>query len=82
MQEVRCRISAYLSEEELEKFNYWVMARGVTVSAYIREMLGFDVRGRGAPKGPRKKKAQPTKPVKSKRAGKEKESRQRVVSQK
>lgn len=51
MQELKCKISAYLSEQELEKFNYQVMARGVTQSAYIREMLGFDVRPRGAPKG-------------------------------
>ena len=77
MQEATCKISAYLSDEELEKFNKQMMARGrVTVSGYIREMLGFDPRGRGAPKGPRKKKAQPVKPVKSKRAGKEKGSRQ------
>jgi hypothetical protein len=75
VQELKYKISAYLSEEELEKFNYRVMARGVTTSAYIREMLSFDIRERGAPKGPRRKKEQQAKPVKSKRAAKEKGSR-------
>ncbi len=76
MQELECKISAYLSKEELEKFNYQVLAHGGTMSAYIRDMLGFDVRPRGASKGPRKKKEQQAKTVKSKRAGKEKRSRQ------
>jgi hypothetical protein len=70
------KISAYLNEEELRQFKLFVKARGVTESAYIREMLGFDVRLRGAPKGPRKKKERQAKPVKSKRVGKEKGSRQ------
>jgi hypothetical protein len=56
VQEARCKISAYLSEEELEKFHIQRRARGdITMSGYIREMLGFDVRERGAPTGPRKK---------------------------
>ena len=76
MQELKYKISAYLSEEELKKFNVQVMARGLTESMYIREMLGFDIRGRGAPKGPRKKKAQQAKAAKAKQAGKEKQSRQ------
>jgi hypothetical protein len=70
------KISAYLNKEELRQFNLFVKARGVTQSGYIREMLGFDVRPRGAPKGPRKKKAPQAKTTKSKRAGKEKGSRQ------
>ena len=76
MKEKLCKISAYLNKEELRQFNLWVLARGVTQSAYIREMLGFDVRGRGAPKGPRKKKAAQAKAAKSKRAEKKKGSRQ------
>jgi hypothetical protein len=67
-----CKISAYLNQEELRDFNRSVLAHGGTMSAYIREMLGFDPRKRGAPKGPRQKKAPQPKTVKSKRAGKEK----------
>jgi hypothetical protein len=75
VQELKYKISAYLSEEELRDFNRSVLARGATQSGYIREMLGFDVRPRGAPKGPRKKKTQQAKAVKSKRDGKENGSR-------
>jgi hypothetical protein len=61
-----CKISSYLDEEELRKFRLMVKARGITESMFIREMLGFDVRQRGAPKGPRPgKKAQAAKPRKS-----------------
>jgi hypothetical protein len=74
-----CKISAYLNQEEMRDFNRSVMARGAGQSGYIREMLGFDVRQRGAPKGPRKKKTQQVKPVKSKRAAKEKGTRQSAV---
>ena len=70
------KISAYLNEDELRQFKLFVKARGVTESAYIREMLGFDVRPRGAPKGPRKKKERQAKPATSKRARKEKGGRQ------
>lgn len=50
-----CKISAYLNKEELEKFRLMVKARDLTESMFIREMLGFDLRGRGAPKGQREK---------------------------
>jgi hypothetical protein len=76
VKEPLCKISSYLNEEEFRDFNRSVLARGVTQSGYIREMLGFEVKPRGAPKGPRKKKAEQAKPVKSNRAGKEKRSRQ------
>jgi hypothetical protein len=51
-----CKISAYLNKEELEKFRHMVKVRDLTESMLIREMLGFDIRPRGAPKGPRQKK--------------------------
>jgi hypothetical protein len=75
VQEVKCKISAYLSKEELKKFNLSVLARGVTQSAYIREMLGFDVRERGRPKGSRKQKAPQAKATRTKPIGQEKKSR-------
>jgi hypothetical protein len=64
------KISAYLNKDELQNFMVWVRARDAGQSGYIREMLGFEVRPRGAPKGPRKKKEQQAKTVKSNRAGK------------
>jgi hypothetical protein len=72
MKEKLHKVSAYLNTEELRQFNLWVKARGVTQSAYIREMLSFDIRERGAPKGPRQKKAQAkrSRPVRRKRSGK------------
>ncbi len=71
------KISSYLDDEELRLFKLQMKARGVTESAYIREMLGFDVRRRGSPPGPRKKKAPQAetprpKATKSKAAGKKK----------
>lgn len=76
MQEAKCKISAYLSEEELEKFNKQMMARGdVTVSGYIREMLGFDPRELGRPKGSHKQEAPQAKATKAKPDAKEKKSR-------
>jgi len=62
------KISAYLNETELSEFNRSVMARGAGQSAYIREMLGFEVRPRGAPKGPRKKKEPEASPPKTRAA--------------
>jgi hypothetical protein len=47
------KIAAYQNNEELCTFKLRVMASGLTESMYIREMLSFDVRGRGAPKGKR-----------------------------
>lgn len=76
MEEKLHKVSAYLTKDELREFELFVKARGATQSGYIREMLGFDIRERGAPKGPRKQKAEHAKQVKSKRAGKEKESKQ------
>jgi hypothetical protein len=75
MREAKCKISAYLTEEERRQFEHQVLARGVTESAYIREMLGFDLRRRGAPKGPRQKKAAQPQAVKP-RAARKKRSRQ------
>lgn len=49
------KIAAYLDKEELKLFMAQVSARGVGQSGFIREMLGFEVRPRGAPKGQRKK---------------------------
>jgi hypothetical protein len=49
------KISSYLNAEELRVFKLGVKARGLTESMYIREMLSFDVRPRGAPKGKREK---------------------------
>ena len=50
------KISSYLNAEELGKFKQMVRGRGsLTDSMFIREMLGFDVRPRGAPKGKREK---------------------------
>lgn len=73
MREAKNRVSAYLTDEELRQFNLQKMARGgVTESAYIREMLGFDVRRRGAPKGPRKKTAQKEKASKAKAVSRKK----------
>jgi hypothetical protein len=70
------KISSYLDDEELHKFRQMVKARGITESMFIREMLGFDVRQRGAPKGHRrKKKAHSPKPVKSKRSARIDEQR-------
>jgi hypothetical protein len=82
---VRNKISAYLDDEELRQFNLQVMARGAGESGYIREMLGFSVRHRGAPKGPRKKKepeAGQTKKraAKTKVAAKKKAGRKRPTS--
>jgi hypothetical protein len=76
------KVSAYLNAEELREFNRSVIARGAGQSAYVREMLGFEVRPRGAPKGPRKKKppeAGPTKKraAKTKAAVKKKAERKR-----
>jgi hypothetical protein len=68
------KISAYLNKEELRQFMVWVRARGVGQSGFIREQLSFDVRPRGAPKGPRKK-AEKAKPAKAKEAGKKKVGR-------
>lgn len=50
------KISAYLTDHEMEEFMRHVRMRGAGQSGLIREMLGFAVRPRGAPKGPRKKK--------------------------
>ncbi len=44
-------VKAYLDKEEKRLFRSWVQARGVSESAYIREMLSFEVKPRGAPKG-------------------------------
>lgn len=67
MEEKLYKISAYLKKEELRQFMTWVRARGVSQSGFIREQLTFDVRPRGAPKGPRKKakQAKVRKPVKT-----------------
>jgi hypothetical protein len=70
MKEKLKKVSAYLTKEELRQFNLSVMARGAGQSGYIREMLGFDIRPRGAPKGPRKKKSQKAKAVQAKTTGK------------
>jgi hypothetical protein len=76
------KVSAYLNAEELREFNRSVMARAAGQSGFIREMLGFEIRPRGAPKGPRKKKppeAGPTKKraAKTKAAVKKKAERKR-----
>ena len=76
------KISVYLNAEELRQFKLWVKARGLTESMYIREMLGFDVRPRGAPKGPRKKKAEQVKAAKARPDVKEKGSRKSAVKSK
>jgi hypothetical protein len=69
MKEAKCKVSAYLDEEEMKLFERQVAARGVGQSAFIREMLGYDVRPRGAPKGKRKAKLeQGVKRSESKRA--------------
>lgn len=69
MKDELCKVSAYLSPEEMKLFMRQVAARGVGQSAFIREMLGFDVRPRGAPKGKRKAKLeQGVKRSESKRA--------------
>jgi hypothetical protein len=73
------KISAYLNKEELRQFNLFKKARGVTQSGYIREMLGFEVRPRGAPKGPRKKKAPQPKIAKAKPAREVKEVKPRAA---
>jgi negative regulator of replication initiation len=79
MREAKNRVSAYLTDEELRQFNLLKMARGhITESAFIREMLGFDVRPRGAPKGPRRKKAQKAQASKAK-AVRKKKSRKKVT---
>ena len=70
MEEKLYKISAYLNEEEWRQFNLWVKARGITQSGFIREHLSFDVRPRGAPKGPRKNKTGQAKAMKPKNAGK------------
>lgn len=62
------KVSAYLNAEELREFNRSVLARAAGKSGYIREMLGFEVRPRGAPKGPRKKKKPEAGATKKKRA--------------
>jgi len=67
------KISAYLNKEEWRQFRLWVKARGVTQSGFIREQLSFDVRPRGAPKGPRQKQAVQAKATKPKQAGKKKQ---------
>lgn len=48
-----CKIASYLNQEEMKKFKLMLAGRGLTESMFIREMLGFDVRKRGAPKGKR-----------------------------
>lgn len=79
MREAKNRVSAYLTDEELRQFNLLKMARGrITESGFIREMLGFDVRRPGAPKGPRKKKVEQAQSAKPKRA-KKKTSRSSAV---
>jgi hypothetical protein len=80
MKEKLKKVSAYLNKEELRQFNLSVMARGAGQSGYIREMLGFDVRPRGAPKGPRKQKVEQVKAAKARSAVKEKGSRKSKVN--
>jgi hypothetical protein len=75
MKKAEHRVSAYLTDEELRQFDLQKTARGrITESAFIREMLGFDVRRPGAPKGPRQKKGKQTQSAKPKRAKKKKSS--------
>lgn len=65
------KISAYLDDAELKKFRLMIKARGdITESAFIREMLGFEVKQRGAPKGKRKQKIKETTKKKSTKAKK------------
>jgi hypothetical protein len=76
-----CKIAAYLNQEELRKFRLMVKARGLSESMFIREMLGFEIRPRGAPKGPRKNRAKQAKPAKRKQPVKKREHRVRTQSQ-
>lgn len=76
-----CKIAAYLNQEELRKFRLMVKARGLSESMFVREMLGFEIRPRGAPKGPRKNRAKQAKPAKKKRPAKKGERLARVQSQ-
>lgn len=57
-----------------------VKARDLTESMFIREMLGFDVRPRGAPKGPRKKKVKPARSAKPKVTRGKRGSRPKAVT--
>jgi len=51
------KVAVYLDAAEYRQFKFWVSARGVSASGYIREQLSFDVKPRGAPKGvPKKRK--------------------------
>jgi len=49
------QVAVCLDAAEYRQFKFWVSARGVSQSAYIREQLSFDVKPRGAPKGVLKK---------------------------
>ena len=75
-----CAAHGILTDVELRQFNLQKMARvPVTESAFIREMLGFDVRRPGAPKGPRKKKARSSQAVKPRATKKKRRGQPRAV---